>query len=79
MPDLLEKAIEQHEAANSDELRADMRARAERAEHLADTYRAELDRLRAVGPEMSAAEPRAKPVRRGTRGQAAQPRTAADQ
>jgi hypothetical protein len=63
-------------ARERDELRADLRARAEQQ---ADIYRAELDRLRAVGSELGAAEPPAKPGRRGTRGQAAQPRTAADQ
>jgi len=33
-------------ARERDELRADLRARAERAEHQADTYRAELARIR---------------------------------
>ena len=60
-------------ARERDELRADLRVRAERAEHQADAYRAELDRLRASGPDPEPAEPPAKPARRGTRGQAAQP------
>ena len=51
-------------------------ARAERAEHQADAYRAELDQLRASAPDL---EPAVKTARRGTRGQAAQPRTATDQ
>ena len=34
-------------ARDRDELRADLRARAERAEHQADAYRDELDQLRA--------------------------------
>jgi hypothetical protein len=41
-----------------------LRARAERAEHQADAYRAELDQLRASAPDP---EP-AKPARRGARG-----------
>ncbi|MGD0605602.1 MAG: hypothetical protein ABSA53_18630 [Streptosporangiaceae bacterium] len=52
-----------------------MRGRAERAEHQADAYRAELDQLRASAPdpepEPEPAGPPAKPARRGTRGQAA--------
>ena len=54
-------------------------ARAERAEHQADAYRAELDQLRASAPDLEPAEPPVKTARRGTRGQAAQPRTATDQ
>jgi hypothetical protein len=57
---------------------ADLRGR---AEHQADAYRAELDRLRDPDPEPEPepAELPVKTARRGTRGQAAQPRTAADQ
>ena len=60
-------------------MRADLRARAERAERQADAYRAELDQLRAATPEPVTAEPPAKATRRGTRAQSAQPRTATDQ
>jgi hypothetical protein len=63
-----------------EELRADLRTRAEQQ---ADMFRAELDRLRAGSPRVGATEfadaPTAKPARRGTRGPAAQPRTATDQ
>lgn len=67
------------DARERDELRADLRARAERAEHQADAYRAELDQLRASASDLEPAEPPVKTARRGTRGQAAQPRTATDQ
>ena len=50
-------------AREREELRADLRARAERAEQQADTYRAELDRLRAASPD--ADRPRRPPRRRG--------------
>ena len=53
-------------------------AQAARAKHQADDYRAELDRLRA-GSHDPDPEPPVKTARRGTRGQAAQPRTATDQ
>jgi colicin import membrane protein len=69
-------------AREREELRADLRARAERAERQADAYRDELAQLRVASPKLGAtefaAEPPAKTARRGTRGQAAQPRTAAD-
>ena len=77
-----ERTLTQVRADNArerDELRADLRARAERAEHQADAYRAELDRLRATSPGPEPAEPPAKAARRGARGQAAPPGTAADQ
>ncbi|MGO9725413.1 MAG: hypothetical protein ACLPN6_08620, partial [Streptosporangiaceae bacterium] len=76
-----EQTLTQARADNArerDELRADLRARAERAEHQADAYRAELDRVHDSAPDPEPAEPPVKTARRGTRGQAAQPRTAAD-
>ena len=48
-----EKTLDQvraEAARERDELRADLRTRAERAEHQADAYRGELDRLRAASP-----------------------------
>jgi uncharacterized membrane protein len=63
-------------AREREELRADLRARAERAEQQADAYRAELDRLRVGSPDPESAEPSARTARRGTRAQAAQPRQA---
>jgi hypothetical protein len=77
-----EQTLTQARADNArerDELRADLRARAERAKHQADAYRAELDRVHASAPDPEPAEPPVKTARRGTRGQAAQPRTATDQ
>ena len=77
-----ERTLTQVRADNArerDELRADLRARAERAEHQADAYRAELGQLRAGSPDAEPAEPPTKPARRGTRGQAAQPRQATGQ
>jgi hypothetical protein len=62
-----------------EELRTDLRARAERAERQADAYRDEVAQLRAVSPDPVAAEAPPKPARRGTRAQSAQARTAADQ
>ena len=62
-----------------EELRADLRARAERAERQADAYRDELAQLRAVSPDPVAADAPPKPARRGTRAQSAPARTAADQ
>lgn len=56
-------------AREREELRADLRARAERAEQQADTYRAELDRLRTGSPDPDPAGPPAKTARRGTRTQ----------
>lgn len=76
-----ERTLTQARADNArerDELRADLRARAERAEHQANAYRAELDRLRARVPDPEPAGPSVKTARRGTRGQAAQPRAAGD-
>jgi colicin import membrane protein len=66
-------------AREREELRADLRARAERAEHQADAYREELAQLRAATPDPAAVEAPAKAARRGTRAQAAQARTATDQ
>jgi len=66
-------------AREREELRADLRARAERAERQADAYRDELAQLRAASPDPVAVEAPARAARRGTRGQAAQARTAADQ
>jgi len=65
-------------AREREELRADLRARAERAEHQADAYRDELAQLRAASPDLSVEAP-AKAARRGTRAQSAQARMAADQ
>jgi chromosome segregation ATPase len=65
-------------AREREELRADLRARAERAEHQADAYRDELAQLRVASPDLAVEAP-PKPARRGARGQAAQARTAADQ
>jgi colicin import membrane protein len=65
-------------AREREELRADLRARAERAEHQADAYRDELAQLRGASPDLSVEAP-AKPTRRGTRAQSAQARTATDQ
>ena len=51
------------DARERDELRADLRARAERAERQADAYRAELDRLRIASADPEPTEPPAKPAR----------------
>ena len=56
-------------ARDRDELRADLRARAERAEHQADAYRDELDQLRAETSHHTDSPP-AAPRRAG---QATQP------
>jgi colicin import membrane protein len=66
-------------AREREELRADLRARAERAERQADAYRDELAQLRTVSPDPVAAEAPPKRARRGTRGQSTQARTATDQ
>ena len=65
-------------AREREELRADLRARAERAEHQADTYRAELDRLRAASP-MPVPQGLLPSLHSAARAQAAQPRQAAGQ
>ena len=54
-------------ARDRDELRADLRARAERAERQADAYRDELAQLRSrasrdPGPSVSRTPPRARQV-----------------
>jgi chromosome segregation ATPase len=66
-------------AREREELRADLRSRAERAERQADAYRDELAQLRAVTLDPVAVEAPAKAARRGTRAQSAQARSATDQ
>jgi hypothetical protein len=55
-------------ARERDELRADLRARAERAEHEADQFRAELTQLRATLEQADHADAETRHQRRRTPG-----------